>query len=145
MNKAFLEFNLHFIGLTQVLLALSHLTFKKRFNWEREISQLSLLNRQIFYVHTFFVAFTVFGMGLLGIFVAEQLLIASPLAAFVSGGLLVFWLVRTYCQFFYYDKRLWVNQPFRTRIHLLFSISWIWYCAVYGDIFCHQLLCLLRL
>ena len=104
-----------------------------------EAGQLSLLNRQVFYVHTFFIAFTVFLMGLLSAFGAEQLIFRTPLAAFLSAGLALFWLIRLYCQLFYYDKRLWINQPFRTAVHLVFSLAWIWYTAIYLCVFLHQI------
>jgi lysylphosphatidylglycerol synthetase-like protein (DUF2156 family) len=139
MNSTWLEINLRLIGLTQLLLALSHLSFKRQFDWERDLQQLSLLNRQVFYVHTFFIAFTVFLMGLLSAFGAKQLISPSPLASFLSAGLTLFWLARLYCQFFYYDKQLWKNQPFRTAVHIIFSFAWIWYSGIYLLVFIHQI------
>ncbi|MBC7922493.1 MAG: hypothetical protein H7Z75_15545 [Ferruginibacter sp.] len=139
MNDNGLEMHVRLIGATQILLALLHLTFRKRFDWESDLSQLTLLNRQVFYAHTFFIAFTVFLMGLLSLLAAKHLIVRSPLGTFVAAGMGLFWLARLYCQFFYYDKRLWANQPFNTAVHIAFGFAWIWYTLVYGTVFLRQI------
>ena len=49
------EWHLRIAGALQILLALLHLAFPKRFQWKEELARLSPLNRQIFLVHTFFI------------------------------------------------------------------------------------------
>jgi hypothetical protein len=60
-----MDLQIKIIGGLLILLAMLHLIFPKYFNWKQELSSLSLVNRQIMYVHTFFIAFVVFLMGLL--------------------------------------------------------------------------------
>jgi hypothetical protein len=46
-----------------ITLALVHVVFPKYFNWRKELVEVSLLNKQLMYVHTFFIALTVFFDG----------------------------------------------------------------------------------
>lgn len=134
-----LEINLRLIGLSQIVLALIHLSFEKRFGWKQDLVSLSLLNRQLFLVHTFFVAYTVFLIGCLCLFGAKALLAPSPLGTWVTGGLFVFWLARLYCQFWVYDTKLWMGHGFNTVVHILSGFLWMWYSITYGLMFLYQI------
>ncbi len=57
--------HLKIIGILLILLGLMHLAFPKYFRWKQELGSLSLINRQMMVIHTFFVALVVFLMGLL--------------------------------------------------------------------------------
>ena len=133
-----LELNLRAAGASQLLLALLHLSFSRRFNWAGELARLSLLNRQIFYVHTFFVALVVAGMGVLSLVGTAALLATGPLVGWVAGGCALFWLCRLYCQFFYYDADLWRGNRFNTTVHVLFAALWSWYSLTYAWLFAHS-------
>lgn len=80
------------------------------------------------YVHTFFIALTVFMMGLLCVSSAD-LLIKSELGKNVSLGLAVFWTVRLFIQFFVYSPDLWRGKVFETSVHILFAALWL-YCSI---------------
>ncbi|MFZ1676505.1 MAG: hypothetical protein WAT91_04475, partial [Saprospiraceae bacterium] len=60
-----MELHLKIIGLLLIVLAFIHIIFPKYFKWKQELSTLSIMNRQMMYVHSFFIAFTVFLMGVL--------------------------------------------------------------------------------
>lgn len=51
-----LSMNLRIVGVLLVLLGVSHAFFNRYFGWERELAGVSLLTRQIFFVHSFFIA-----------------------------------------------------------------------------------------
>ncbi|MDB5138710.1 MAG: hypothetical protein JWR12_626 [Mucilaginibacter sp.] len=51
-----MEVNLKVIGVILIMLALVHSIFPKYFDWVNELSNISLINKQIMYVHTFFIA-----------------------------------------------------------------------------------------
>lgn len=127
-----LAFHLRAAGVLLLALALFHGVMPKRFGWREEMKNVSLLSRQIFYVHTFFIALTVGLMGVLSLFYAEELLKPSPLARGVLGGLSIFWLLRLAFQFFVYDASLWRGQAFETRIHWLFSALWFYLAIVFS-------------
>ena len=65
---------LEITGGLLMALALLHVVFPRHFRWKEETAGLSLLTRQILYVHTFFIALTVFLMGLLCVTSAAELM-----------------------------------------------------------------------
>ncbi|MHA3772522.1 hypothetical protein ACXR0O_13385 [Verrucomicrobiota bacterium sgz303538] len=113
-------------------LSLLHATFPKRFDWSTELGQLSLINRQIFQVHCFFIALTVGLMGVLCFGFTDTLLAPSGLGSVVAAGLTVFWACRLFAQFFVYDSALWRGHRFNTVIHILFSILWTFFTGVFA-------------
>jgi hypothetical protein len=116
---------LHFkvIGAILIVLALVHIIFPRYFNWVEELKPLSLINRQMMTTHTFFIALTVFLMGLL-CFTSANELIVTDLGKKISLGFAVFWIIRLYFQFFGYSAELWKGKSFETIVHVLFSCLW---------------------
>ena len=60
-----MEPHLKAIGILLMALASVHIIFPKYFNWKEELRALSLINRQMMLVHTFFIVLTVFLMVLI--------------------------------------------------------------------------------
>lgn len=118
------------IGFLLIALALVHIIFPKYFNWGKELKFLSLINRQMMTVHTFFIAFTVFLMGLLCLTSTSEL-IETNLGKKISLGLGVFWTIRLFIQLFVYSTDLWKGKKFETLIHILFSIFWIYFSSIF--------------
>ena len=111
-------------------LAWIHVIFPKYFNWKEELKALSLINKQIMIVHTFFIALVVFLMGLLCLTSATEL-IETKLGKTVSFGFGVFWIARLLIQFFGYSATLWKGKMFETSVHILFSLFWIYMSVVF--------------
>lgn len=130
--------NLRIVGSTMVFLAFLHAAFAKRFHWGEETTKLSLLNRQIFYVHVFFIALALLMQGVGCIFFAPALCEKSTLAAAVSAGMCVYWLIRLIFQLFVFDKELWVGKRFETSMHIIFTFNWLYYVVVFGWLFYYQ-------
>lgn len=129
-----MELHLRIIGSILVLLSLIHVIFPKRFNWEIELLPLSTLNRQIMYVHTFFIALVVLLMGLFCIFCAEDI-VHTRLGHDLSLGLFIFWGIRLLFQFFVYSPELWKGKLFETVVHVVFSVLWLYFTVVFLLIF----------
>ena len=121
---------LEFIGALLVVLALLHVGFARYFDWRREFAVVSLINRQMMYVHTFFVAFVVLLMGLLCLTSAAEL-VGTLLGRRVALGLGIFWLARLLIQFFGYSASLWRGKRFETVIHVLFSLLWLYLTVIF--------------
>ncbi|MFN7424474.1 MAG: hypothetical protein ACK5QP_13865, partial [Chitinophagales bacterium] len=85
-----MEIHFKIIGVLLITLALVHIIFPKYFNWEEELKSLSLINRQMMTVHTFFIALTVFLMGLLCLTSAYDL-IETNIGKKITFGLGIFW------------------------------------------------------
>lgn len=126
------ELHLRIAGVLQILLALAHFDFPRRFGWREELAGVSLLARQVFYVHMFFVCVALALFGTLSLLAPDALLERTRLSRLVLGGILLFWLLRLFCQWFVYDARLWRGNAFRTAMHGVFTLLWIYLTAVYG-------------
>ena len=111
-------------------LALIHIPFPKYFEWKEELKSLSLINRQMMEVHTFFIALMVFLMGLLSFSQAESLL-NTDLGRIVCLGMAIFWGIRLIFQLFVYSPKLWRGKVFETTIHVVFFLLWCYITSVY--------------
>lgn len=118
-----MELHLKITGALLILLGAIHIFFPRYFFWKQELSALSLINRQMMYVHLFFIAFAVILNGLLCLTSAEELL-TTPLGKRICLGIGVFWTFRLYVQFFGYSPKLWKGKVFETSMHVLFTILW---------------------
>lgn len=118
------------IGIILIILALIHVIFPKYFHWREELKSLSLINRQMMEVHTFFIAFFVFLMGLLCFFESHDL-IYTRLGKIISFGFGIFWLTRLIFQFFVYSPKLWKGKRFETIVHIVFSLLWAYLTVVF--------------
>ena len=118
------------IGGLFILLAFLHVFFPKYFNWKQELGPLSLINRQMMYVHVFFIAFGLFLLGLLCLTSSNDL-VNTRLGKRLSLGLGIFWAIRLYAQFFVYSPKLWKGKAFETRVHILFSLFWAYVSTVF--------------
>lgn len=121
-----MELQLKIIGGLLIILALVHLVFPKYFHWNKELAQLSLVNKQMMQVHTLFICLTLFLMGLLCLTSANEL-ITTALGKRISLGFGIFWGVRLFIQFFGYSTKLWKGKTFETIIHILFSFIWTYF------------------
>lgn len=125
-----MELHLKFIGYALMILAFIHVIFPKYFNWKEELASLSLINKQMMEVHTFFVAFTVFLNGLLCVTSTNDL-INSTLGQRICFGFAIFWGVRFLFQFFVYSSKLWKGKTFETTIHILASLFWAYITTIF--------------
>lgn len=125
-----MELQLTIIGYLLILLALVHIIFPKHFNWKEELIHLSLINKQVMQVHTFFIALTVLLMGILCVTSATEITTTS-LGKKISFGFGLFWLCRLLIQFFGYSSKLWKGKTFETVVHIAFLILWSYFSYVF--------------
>lgn len=125
-----MEFQLKIIGAILVVLALVHGIFPKYFGWDTELRSVSLINRQLMWVHTFFIALSLVFMGLLCITSSDEL-VGTSLGRKICLGLGVFWFARLLIQFFGYSSELWRGKLFETIVHILFAILWAYMSATF--------------
>jgi hypothetical protein len=122
--------HLYIAGWLQVALAFIHFIFPRYFKWKEQLATLTLINRQLMYVHTFFIALVVLLMG--GLCLAAPLdIIDTRLGKYLSLGLFLFWATRLFFQFFVYRPALWKGKRFETTIHLLFSLVWVYLSVIF--------------
>lgn len=124
------ETHLKIIGSILIALALVHIVFPKYFSWKKDLAQLSLINRQMMKVHTFFIALAVFLMGVLCITFFDSL-VQTDFGRKISLGLSIFWGIRFIIQFFGYSSELWKGKTFETIIHVVFSFFWAYVTIIF--------------
>ncbi len=129
-----MELHLKVIGILLIILACVHVVFPKYFNWAKETSTMSLINRQMMYVHTLFIALTVFLMGLLCVTSATEM-VTTPLGKKIALGLGIFWIIRLLIQLFGYSSKLWKGKGFETVVHITFTAFWVYMSLVFLRIY----------
>lgn len=125
-----MELHVNIIGVVLVLLSLVHGIFPRYFDWKNELTSVSLINRQLMYVHTFFIALLLLLTGALCITSASEL-VSTPLGRKLSLGIAVFWIVRLVVQFFGYSSQLWRGKRFETTIHVFFASLWTYMSTIF--------------
>ena len=125
-----MDIHLKAVGILLVLLALVHIALPRYFRWENEFISVSLITKQRFYVHTFFIAFVVLLMGLLCLVCASELL-TTNLGKVLCIGLFLFWVTRLAFQFFVYSRKVWMGKRFETTMHILFSCLWTYFSTIF--------------
>jgi hypothetical protein len=125
-----MEIHLKIIGILLIGLALAHVIFPKYFNWKDGLRPLSLINKQMMLVHTFFVALTVLLMGILCLASTTDLIVTN-LGKNICFGFGLFWSIRLFIQFFGYSKALWEGKIFETTIHIIFTLLWTYLSVVF--------------
>ena len=127
-----LETHLRIAGALQIALAFLHVFLPRRFHWRDELARLSLLNRQIFLVHTLFVVVVIALIGAVSLFAPGALMESTRLSRLVLSAFATFWGLRLAVQFLVYDSSLWRGQRFNTVMHALFSLLWAYLTGVYA-------------
>jgi hypothetical protein len=125
-----MEWHLKIIGSCLILLGLVHVIFPRQFNWKQELSSLSIVNKEMMYIHTFFIAFTLVLVGLLCLTSTTDLF-STNLGKRVSLGLGIFFSLRLLVQFFGYSSKTWKGKKFETTVHVLFSLFWTYITAIF--------------
>lgn len=126
-----LSIHLQIVGILLIMLGLSHLFFNRYFQWEKELATVSLLTRQVFFVHSFFIGLSVALFGALSFFYADALLQPTALNRAILAGMTAFWLCRLFAQFFAYDSAIWRGDRFRTFMHVVFALLWCYVSVTY--------------
>ncbi|MCB2407892.1 hypothetical protein [Hymenobacter lucidus] len=129
-----MEQQLKIVGVLLVGLALLHAGFPRYFNWAGELKPLSLINRQMVYVHTLFIALVVLLMGLLCLGSAPDL-VHTRLGRVVALGLGCFWLARLVVQLVGYSAELWRGKRFETTVHIAFVGLWAYLTGIFFAVY----------
>ena len=84
-----MEIHLKITGVILILLASLHLIFPRYFKWKIELADVSLINKQLMYVHTFFIGLVVLLMGIFCFWSATDI-VNTKLGRQLSFGLFIF-------------------------------------------------------
>jgi len=118
-------------GVVMAALAVVNLFVPSRFHWKEEMSRLSLVNRQIFQVHSVFLVLTLGLFSALLLTCARALVEPTRLSRAVLVGLTNFWGLRMVMQWCFYSSALWRGHRFNSVVHYVFSVIWIYLTSVF--------------
>ena len=119
-------------GVVMAVLVVVNLFVPSRFHWREEMSRLSLVNRQIFQVHSMFLVLTLGLFSALLLTCAPALVEPTPLSRAILVGLTIFWGLRMVMQWCFYSSKLWRGHRFNTVVHVAFSAIWIYLTTVFA-------------
>ena len=91
-------------GVVHLSIAAANFALPKRLQVRENAARLSLILRQVLYVHWLYIVIVVLLFAALCLLFAPELAGASPLGRFLSGAMAAFWLLRIPLQLFYYDR-----------------------------------------
>ncbi len=132
IDRALLELNLRVAGVLLAGLVVVNLFVPSRFRWREELARVSLLNRQIFQVHSVFIVLVLALFSALLLTCADVLVEPSRLTRAIFVGLTIFWALRMAMQWWFYSPDIWRGSRFFTAMHVVFSALWIYMTGVFG-------------
>ena len=100
--------------------------------WKSDLERVSLLLREVFQVHVWFISITLAIFGVITLRFADELACGSnTLGRWFGAAIGLFWMIRTVLQVTYYSASHWRGQKGRTAAHVLLSITYGCFAAVY--------------
>jgi len=107
-------------AVAQIAVAVLNLFLVRLLHWRPHIEQLPLLPRQVFMVHLWFISLTllIFG-GVTWQYADDMARGGNPLAAWLCGGIALFWGIRTLLQIMYYSSSHWRGKRAQTVAHVV--------------------------
>jgi hypothetical protein len=124
--------HLRIVGVLMALLVVVNLFVPGHLRWREETARLSLVNRQIFQVHSIFIVLTLALFSALLLTSSETLLQPTRLSRAVLIGLTIFWGARMLVQWFFYSPDIWRGNRFNTVMHYVFSAAWVYVTGIFA-------------
>jgi hypothetical protein len=130
---------LQFAGVSMVCLAFAHLGFSKLLNWNEDLQNLTVINRQIFIVHTVFLAIGILMLGTVCIFFSSTLTDRSQLAIVATASFAMCWFSRLVCQLFIFTGPISDNKKLEAVLRICGTLLWIFYTGLFTTTFLYQI------
>ena len=116
----------------QICIAILNLFLVPLLKWQTEIARMPLLLREVFHVHAWFISLTLAIFAALTFrFCGEMGIGTNPVAAWLAGGIGIFWAVRTVLHVVWYSSSHWRGRLDRTLIHIALLIIYGGFAVVY--------------
>jgi hypothetical protein len=130
---------LQFAGVTMIALALAHFGLSKLLAWQEDTQKLRPINRQVFIVHTVFLAVGIFLLGLVCLFFAPSFLEKTTLAAVATACFAMCWLSRLICQIFVFRSEITKNKRLNDFLQVAGMMLWTFYMALFTGLCLYQI------
>ena len=127
-----LETALQLAAAGQACVAVLNLCLTRIMRWQSDLARLSLLVREVFHIHSFFVSLTLLIFATLTArFAHEMASGVDPIARWVAGAIGLFWGIRAVMQVGYYSSSHWRGVPSRTAVHFLLLAVYASWAVLY--------------
>ena len=127
-----LELWLRIVAVAQIALAALSLCLPRILNWRAEIDRMSPLVRDVFEIHSWFIALTLVIWGALTWrFAAELAHAPTDLSRWLCSAIGIFWGIRCVLQWTHYAPSHWRGNPGRTLIHWTLFFGYAAWTTVY--------------
>lgn len=129
-----LPLHLTVVGVLLVALGAVHLVLPRTLRWDADLQAVSILNRQVSYVHCYFIGLACLLWGLLPIAAGPALLQPNPVTRLVLIGAVAFWASRLVIQLAVFNRHAADSAPWcalsiaGTGLWLYLTVIWI--CAL---------------
>ena len=127
-----LELLLRLAALAQLGVVLLNLFLVRLMNWRPDLEAMSLLIREVFQIHIYFISITLAIFGVLTWrFAADIATAAHPLCVWLAMGIGIFWVIRSVMQWSHYSSVHWRGDRVRTLIHWMLFLGYGAFATVY--------------
>jgi len=111
---------LKFCAVVQIGVAILNLFLPRLLNWHAELKKLSLLPREVFHVHLWFISLVLLIFGVMTWRFATDIANGSELIGrWLAASIGLFWGIRTVVQVTYYSSEHWRGKIPRTIAHVI--------------------------
>ncbi len=131
-SQQHLELWLRIVAVAQLALAALSLRLPRILKWQPDIDRMSPLVRDVFEIHSWFIALTLVIWAVLTWQFAPAM-VHSPtqLSRWLSAAIGIFWGIRCVLQWSHYSPSHWRGNPQRTLIHWILFFGYAAWAAVY--------------
>lgn len=132
MMKNILETGLYLAAAGQLILAVLNLFLVRIMGWESDLERMSLLVRQVFRIHGWFISITLLIFSVLTFrFVSGMTDGSDAVYRWLACGIGIFWAIRAALQVTYYSSSHWRGIPSRTAVHIFLLVVYSGWAGVY--------------
>jgi hypothetical protein len=120
MNAAFelITVLLTIAAAAQLAIAILNLFLARILRWHDDLGRISLLLREVFWVHSWFISVTLTIFAVVTFRFAGEMAM-NPMGRWLAAGIGGFWALRTILQIAYYSSAHWRGNKARTVIHIV--------------------------
>lgn len=127
---SWLPLNLTIAGVILLGLGILHVALPAVLRWREEFAAVSVLNREVSYVHCFFIGLACLLWGLLPLIAGKSLLAPGPVTRLVLAGAVIFWGSRLIIQLAVFNRHAARSAGWR-MLSLSGTGMWLYLTAVW--------------
>jgi hypothetical protein len=131
-----LTLDLEIVGGVLIALGISHLALPRILGWRQGFATLGKLDREVSYVHSYFIGLACVLWGLFPLLAGHEMLARGSVTSLVLVGAAIFWMSRLIVQLIVFnhhasDSTTWlIASVGGTLLWLWIAGTWVWALSV---------------